>query len=725
MHQVNLGLLRPKSDSVEDLFEFCVHQAIIKHLFSISHSHNQWANLLFGFEKNSDVRVDYMSKVKQEYATYFTSEPKRSLKYSFEEEKLKRDFPEMFGIEDDSASDVETINDWIESCINAVNHEIIEEKDPHNIEIFKGKSIEFIQHKESIYIYRVKLELEEGQEPHFREGDPFFLKVFGKKINCEAIDYDFEKATLSFTANRMIYSAKFCTIISDSSFIQEGLRDKLSEISSTEIDEDYPFTKFYFEDTNDLKKVDHKTVPLKYKKGLDESQEKAFDGALDHDLTFIWGPPGTGKSYTLASIIYTLYKLGEDRTVVCCLSNVAVDQLLCKVLDRLKEEKEKVESGQFYRAGRTLDKRIIDTDFLFPKDSETEKLREEIKSKMDQILLLKKHGKQKSDEAITLKAESKELREKLKTHTEHLVRSSRIVFSTISNFVLTPTLNECTFDNLIVDEASMLSTPSLIALASKITKRLILVGDFQQLSPISLVKTKILTDSVFELSDINIRHTDHPAMYQLLNQRRSNKKIVDLINDTFYKGKLVPKIEGTSDIINERPYAGRVVIVRNVSDGAVRFTKGGTRQNKKFAESIIDLLDDFYNYDQDSSFTIGVITPYKGEVSLLRALKMERKYPESFDKRIKIGTIHTFQGSECDVIIYDMVDCGQLESGKVSGIGRIYAGKEGERLLNVALSRAKHKLIVVCDKNYIKNIPGNTLTDRTRHVLRDLSRYSI
>jgi len=725
MHQVNLGLLRPKSDSVEDLFEFCVHQAIIKHLFSISHSHNQWANLLFGFEKNSDVRVDYMSKVKQEYATYFTSEPKRSLKYSFEEEKLKRDFPEMFGIEDDSASDVETINDWIASCINAVNHEIIEEKDPHNIEIFKGKSIEFIQHKESIYIYRVKLELEEGQEPHFREGDPFFLKVFGKKINCEAIDYDFEKATLSFTANRMIYSAKFCTIISDSSFIQEGLRDKLSEISSTEIDEDYPFTKFYFEDTNDLKKVDHKTVLLKYKKGLDESQEKAFDGALDHDLTFIWGPPGTGKSYTLASIIYTLYKLGEDRTVVCCLSNVAVDQLLCKVLDRLKEEKEKVESGQFYRAGRTLDKRIIDTDFLFPKDSETEKLREEIKSKMDQILLLKKHGKQKSDEAITLKAESKELREKLKTHTEHLVRSSRIVFSTISNFVLTPTLNECTFDNLIVDEASMLSTPSLIALASKITKRLILVGDFQQLSPISLVKTKILTDSVFELSDINIRHTDHPAMYQLLNQRRSNKKIVDLINDTFYKGKLVPKIEGTSDIINERPYAGRVVIVRNVSDGAVRFTKGGTRQNKKFAESIIDLLDDFYNYDQDSSFTIGVITPYKGEVSLLRALKMERKYPESFDKRIKIGTIHTFQGSECDVIIYDMVDCGQLESGKVSGIGRIYAGKEGERLLNVALSRAKHKLIVVCDKNYIKNIPGNTLTDRTRHVLRDLSRYSI
>lgn len=726
MHQINLGLVRPKSTSVDDLFEFCVHQAIDKHLLSTPHLHNQWANLLFGFEKSSDVRVDYMSKIKQEYTTYFTAESRRSPKYSFEEEKLKRDFPEMFGIEDESDSEVETINDWIKGCIKAVNHEIMEEKDPHNIEIFRGGPIDLIQHKESNYIYRVKLDLEEGQEPHFRESDPFFLKVYDKKFNCEAIDYDFEQGKLSFTANRMIYSAKYCTIISDSSFIQEGLRDKLSEISRTEIDEDYPFTKFYFEDTNEPKKVYHKEVSLKFKEGLDESQKEAFEAALDHDLTFIWGPPGTGKSYTLASIIYALYKLGEDRTAVCCLSNVAVDQLLCKVLDRIQDEKEKVELGQFYRAGRTLDKRIIATDFLFPKDSKTIQLRNTIKSKMEKIQHLKKLGRQKSDEAITLKAESKELREQLKNHTEHLVRSSKIVFSTISNFVLTPTLNESTFDNLIVDEASMLSAPSLIALASKITKRLILVGDFQQLSPISLVKSKILTDSVFELSDINIGYTDHPAMYQLLNQRRSNKEIVDLFNDTFYKGKLVSKIEGSSKIISEAPYAGRAVVLRNISSGAVKYTKGGTRQNKKFAESIIDILDDFYDNDPDGSFTIGVITPYKGEVALLRALKMERKYAESFDSRIKIGTIHTFQGSECDVIIFDMVDCAQLESGKASrSIGRLYAGKDGERLLNVALSRAKHKLIVVCDQNYIKNIPGNTVTDRTRCVFRDLSRYSV
>jgi len=87
MHQVNLGLVRPKSDSVNDLFEFCVHQAKDKHLLSTPHLHNQWANLLFGFEKSSDVRVDYMSKIKQEYTTYFTAESKRSPKYSFEEEK--------------------------------------------------------------------------------------------------------------------------------------------------------------------------------------------------------------------------------------------------------------------------------------------------------------------------------------------------------------------------------------------------------------------------------------------------------------------------------------------------------------------------------------------------------------------------------------------------------------------------------------------------------------
>ena len=98
-----------------------------------------------------------------------------------------------------------------------------------------------------------------------------------------------------------------------------------------------------------------------------------------------------------------------------------------------------------------------------------------------------------------MKAENKDLREKLRGHTDFLVKSSRLVFSTISNFILSTNLYDSKFDNLIVDEASMMAMPSLLALGSKISKRLILVGDFQQLSPIAIVKDDLLQDSVFEI----------------------------------------------------------------------------------------------------------------------------------------------------------------------------------------------------------------------------------
>ena len=269
----------------------------------------------------------------------------------------------------------------------------------------------------------------------------------------------------------------------------------------------------------------------------------------------------------------------------------------------------------------------------------------------------------------------------------------------------------------------MLSMPSLIALGNKIKKRLIFVGDFLQLSPIALVKDDLLTDSVFEMANININETAHPALHQLLNQRRSDEKIVDLINESFYQGRLIAKKVGDEKIIKSKPYPNRVIALDAVTDGAVKFTKGGTRQNRKFAEAAVKLLDEM-KADGGNEFSIGIITPYKGEVSLLKWAIHEKDYPDKFTKRIKVGTIHTFQGSECDVIIFDMVDCAKLESGReCKYIGRLYAGEEGERLLNVAVSRARNKLIVIGDPTYMNNIPGNTLTYKTRRVFRELCRY--
>ena len=140
---------RPSSNSADDLFIYCVNKVIEENLFSHSYMHNQWATKLFGYEKNSLARTDLMSKVKREYSIYFT----HTMKYSFDEEKIKRDFPYLFGIDDDQDGDY-SCEDLVEDTIKALNKEIVEQHDPQNIESFKGSELSLVLQQGKTYIYQ-------------------------------------------------------------------------------------------------------------------------------------------------------------------------------------------------------------------------------------------------------------------------------------------------------------------------------------------------------------------------------------------------------------------------------------------------------------------------------------------------------------------------------------------------------------------------------------------
>lgn len=711
---------KPKSIKPDDLFEYCVKKSIKLGIAKTPHTHLQWAGKLFSYEKNSNMRCELMSIVKREFSIYFDSE----LKYIFLVDKIKAHFPHLFGIVEEERLSMSKTGLLFHDIQKALAKELAEQSNPRNIDTYKVEALRSMSRRiNGKNIYRATLKISDGDDPSFHEGTPFVYKSGMRKYQCETVDYDFDKAYLYFTCPQIISFSPLSVVMLDALFVLQGLKKRLQEIGSLDIDESKPLYKFIKKSTRILSKIDHGTVPEKLIKKLDDSQAKAFKAALNKDITFIWGPPGTGKSFTLASIIYALYSLGEDRTAVCCLSNVAVDQLVNKVVDVIKDEKREVNVGELCRAGRTLDERVLATDFLFPNDEYTKSLRDNIKTNKEELERLKKEGNGQSEKAIEIKAENQNLRDKLKEHTESLVNNSRVVFSTISNFVLSPTLNDSHFDNLIVDEASMLSMPSLIALASKVTKRIILVGDFQQLSPIAIVRDSLLKDNVFKICGIDMEHTFHPALHQLLNQRRSHRKIVDLINDTFYGNKLVATIEEKHDIASEGPFPKSVIALKDVDDGIVTYTKGGTRQNRPHAQHIIKLLHKYAKVENDE-FTIGIITPYRGQVSMIYGLiRLEDGFSEEFLKRIKVGTIHTFQGSECDVIIFDVVDCPVHKGVKVAKVGKMYHKEEGEKLINVALSRARHKLIVVGDSKFIPNMPGKQTTNRTDKLFEKICKY--
>lgn len=709
----------PKDNKPITLFQYCVKKAKDLGELANVHNHPKWASLLFSYEKSGDTRLELMSLVKQEYAIYFVGK----LKYGFDVEKLEEHFPAWLGIkkEEEPLPD-DPIERLFVQMQRALAKEKKEQLNPYNRESYSVQEITFVKEQNHSYIHKATLKADDGSDPHFSEGIAFVLKTRDGRYTCEAIEYDYVNGQLLFTANSHIYKTGTCSISIDNTFILEGLISKLKNIEAGQLNKELPIMKLITNQSRKVAPVLHDGVSDSISRKLDASQRKAFNAALDKDITLIWGPPGTGKSFTLAAIIDALYTIQNERTVVCCVSNVAVDQLVNKVVDIIEREGRTVAPGNLYRAGRSMDDRVLSTNFLFPTDEKTIELRKEIKANKIALDLMKQNKQDMTDEAIALKAANKDLRARLKEHTDYLVLHSKVVFSTISNFVLSSTLNNSHFDNLIVDEASMLATPSLIALGCKIAKRIILVGDFQQLSPIALVPEPLLNNSIFKLCQIDIDHTKHPALHLLLNQRRSNKKIVDLFNDVFYGNKLTAKIEEKHRVTMIPPFSGNIIALKDVRDGAVRFTKGGTRQNKNFALAVIGLVKKFAQ-SRNHSFTVGIITPYKGQVSLIRALLSEIKLREEFAQRVRVGTIHTFQGSECDIIIYDMVDCAVLEDGKRANIGKIYGGEEGEQLLNVALSRARHKLIVVADSSYIANIPGNKITARSRKIFELINKY--
>ena len=697
------------------LFEYSVRKVILLGLMDETRAHKAWATLIFDYEKNAEMRSHLMSRVKHEYSYYFSEE----LQYKFLGEKIKANFPYLFGIKENP--------NLFARILQALDAECVAQKDPRQQKRYKVASCVNLSSQDGNFIYKAQLVVDEGDDPHFTEGVSMMFITNGIIYSCEVVEFDYTNALLFFSATQSLYVNSNSRIISDASMNTIALKKLLEEISINKIEPSIPLYKFLNGSTKKLANVHHDPYPNYLDEYLckDKSQFDAFKAALDKDITFIWGPPGTGKSYTLATIIMALHGMSKERTAVCCLSNVAVDQLVNKVIDIVNEEEPQMARGEFYRAGRTQDERLTSTDILFPDDDKSGELRSKIKLFSDLLGKYRNQNLQYSDKAIRIKAKLKDLREELKKHTDYLISQVKVVFSTISNFVINPRLKNGFFDNLIIDEASMLALPQLIALARNVTKRIILVGDFQQLSPITVAGIPLLKENVFKLCGIDIEHSDHPALCPLLNQRRSNPKLVDIINHPFYAGYLHAVNKKYNSIIARPPFSECVVGIYGVDDGVVKFTKGGTRQNVANAEAVMNILDE-YGKEKEESFSIGIITPYRGQASLLKSRYIQKEYDSSFQKRVTIGTVHTFQGSERDVIIFDMVDCSTFENGKAAYPGQLYKGEQGEQLLNVAISRARHKLIIVCDPQYLDSPPGDVISTKSLSIFHALlkARYT-
>ena len=190
-----------------------------------------------------------------------------------------------------------------------------------------------------------------------------------------------------------------------------------------------------------------------------------------------------------------------------------------------------------------------------------------------------------------------------------------------------------------------------------------------------------------------IESTDNPKAAFLDTQYRMQEKIGDLISEMFYEGKLKT---GT------KPMQGnpnRVIFID--SSGMVQQTEFDTNMQRRYnhhhAETISQIVQKLIKQilPQDSHISdVGIIAPYNAQVvqihSLLKSIS-ERKNLNL--NNIKVSTVHSFQGQERKIIIFDITDSNIIPTTLTAKW----------QLINVSLSRAKEYLIVIGNRDYLQN----------------------
>ncbi len=310
-----------------------------------------------------------------------------------------------------------------------------------------------------------------------------------------------------------------------------------------------------------------------------------------------------------------------------------------------------------------------------------------------------------------------------------IIQEAHIVATTLTGLYLKPHLLEQEWDIVILDEASMAPPPAVYIAARRAQQHLILVGDPLQLAPVCKIRDpKIetryeddpiqtwLAKDVFFHGGYTLEEAEQNVHHSVLlpNQGRMHPDICDLVRDPVYKGKLKDR---NPSAFTRRigPEPDHAVVLYDTSclplARAEHPKSGKSRYNTAHAELAVSLartmLADMPLPHQPEC--LDMVTPYAAQRETIKAL-VEGTDLEAL---VRIGTIHAFQGLEFDGVIFDTTEAPGLA---VAPFLRGMWGSEAMRLLNVAVTRARHKLVIIAHREHIHTLPSSMLLPRILHL---------
>ncbi|EMA6344922.1 AAA domain-containing protein [Bacillus cytotoxicus] len=476
--------------------------------------------------------------------------------------------------------------------------------------------------------------------------------------------------------------------------------------------------------------LDGTSTPKHIEKMKNPKNELAYR-AFYNATTYVWGPPGTGKSYNLSRIISAHYQKGKS-VLVLAHSNAAVDVLMSEVTKQI-EKKNKWTPGEIVRYGFSQHEHIRNHETLLASRlvettngswGEERLYLEEMRQDLREKILSYKATASDKKRMQEIESDLRKQRAKMKEVERECIENAQVIGATLSKCAIDALIYERTFDLVIVDEVSMAYVPQ-IALAASLGKRIVICGDFLQLPPIAmanheLVRKWLCEDIFYHVGIVeSVNQSEaHPNVYMLQEQRRMHADIAKFTNSFIYKNRVYdhPSVSKRQELAKLQPFANEATVLFDTSlMGAYSLKDAASGSRFNMLSGLVAMQMILIGV-LDGVQSIGVVTPYRAQSRFLstciREMLQKTKYR---NVPVLAATVHKFQGSERDMIIFDTVDSYPQERP-----GVLFFDHKNHRLVNVAVTRARGKFIQLSDCQYMrKNLSRKqALSQLTAHIER-------
>ena len=423
---------------------------------------------------------------------------------------------------------------------------------------------------------------------------------------------------------------------------------------------------------------------------LNVSQERAVNEVLRaKDVAVVHGPPGTGKTTTLVEAIYETLRR-ENQVLVCAQSNMAVDWISEKLVDR---------GINVLRIGNPTKVNDKMLSFTYERRFESHPDYPQlwaIRKNIRQLRANRKRGDHSFHQKLErLKERETELELRIRNQ---LFREARVIASTLVGSA-NRLLDGMKFGTLFIDEAAQ-ALEAACWIPMRRATRVILAGDHCQLPP-TIKSVAAMKGGLDKTLMQRIVERKPEAVTLLKMQYRMNEAIMRFSSDWFYHGEVeaapMVKYRGILDLdkaIEWKDTSGDTSHEQFVGDNFGRI-------NKEEAQlTLLTLAEYFVRIGRqriiDERIDVGIISPYRAQVQYLRHLIKKTDFYKPFRKIIAVNTVDGFQGQERDIIVISMVRSN--EEGQIGFLRDL-------RRMNVAITRARMKLIIFGDSATLTRHP--------------------